>query len=123
MADDVIEFIKRRTESGTGVRNGRNYSFPGYSKGYVKSLDFQNAGKSRGDVNLTLSGDMLAAIELLKDKPGEIVIGFEAGTDENARAEGNQLGTYGTKTPNPRKARAFLGIADSDLKRLLKAYL
>jgi len=87
----------------------------------VASLDFKAAGKSRS-VDLTLSGDMLAAIELLGHKKGQITVGYENGTDENARAEGNQLGTYGQKSPNPKKARAFLGIAKEDLEKILRSY-
>lgn len=106
IADAVIEFIRERTESGKD-KNGKK--FPAYSKEYVKSLDFKIAGKSKGNVNLTLSGDMLAALKLLSVKEDKIIIGYEAGSDENDRAEGNILGSYGGD-PKQSKARDFLGI-------------
>lgn len=118
----VVEFIRQRTESGVGVketgRGFRNVNFPPYSKAYLESLDFKVAGKSKTPVNLTLSGDMLIALDVLGHKRGELTIGFEKGTPENDRAEGNILGSYGG-SPNPRKARNFLGISDEDLNQVL----
>lgn len=118
---EIVEHIRQRTEAGKGVKNGRLYSFPGYSKEYTKSLDFKNAGKSKGEVNLTLSGDMLAAFDVLSTGPGRITIGFEAGTEENDRAEGNILGSYGGD-PNSKKARNFLGITDAELRMILRKF-
>lgn len=118
LADDVIEYMKQRTEKGRDV-DGK--PFPGYSEAYMRSLDFKIGGKSK-KVDLTLSGDMLAAIEVLSSKPGKITIGFENGSSENARADGNIRGTYGRKTPDPKKARPFLGINDRDLDKLLRFY-
>lgn len=115
LADLVIEHIIDRTNRGID-KNGSK--FPGYSKDYVKSLDFKIAGKSKGKVNLQLSGDMLAALDLLNHKKGAIVIGYEKGTEENDRAEGNILGSYG-RSPDPNKARDFLGIKERKLKELI----
>lgn len=121
-----MEFIKTRSEDGIGVKKRgetfENYKFPKYSKEYEKSLAFRVGGKSSSSIDLTLSGDMLASMELLKERRGEITIGYEAGSDENARAEGNQLGTYGRQTPNPRRARSFLGISEADLNKILRGY-
>jgi hypothetical protein len=47
------------------------------------------------------------------------MIGFENGTDENARADGNIRGTYGKPTPDSSKARDFLGISKEDLRRYI----
>lgn len=118
LADDIIETIRRRTDSG---RDKDGNKFPGYSKSYVKSLDFKIAGKSKGDVNLQLSGDMMASLELLSHRRGSIMIGFENGTPENDRADGNITGSYGG-SPNPRKARDFLGIESDELESLLSFY-
>ena len=116
LADLVIEHIVDRTQSG---KDKRGRDFPGYSPEYIKSLDFEIAGKSRGNVNLTLSGDMLAALDVLQEKPGLIRIGFEKGSDENARADGNIRGTYGSDTPSRKKARDFLGLPDKVLEKLI----
>lgn len=115
IADLVIEFIVDRTLSGADV-NGR--PFKKYSKSYQESLDFRNAGKSPGKVNLQLSGDMLAALTLLEERDGKIKVGYEKGSDEEGRAEGNILGSYGGD-PDPKKARKFLGIKDKNLKKII----
>ena len=115
LADLIIEHIVDRTQRGLDKEGKR---FPGYSKEYIKSLDFKNAGKSRSKVDLQLSGDMLAALTLLTEKKGLLKIGFERGAEENDRAEGNILGSYG-RDPDPSKARDFLGIQKSKLKELI----
>jgi hypothetical protein len=115
----ILEHIRERTQSGTGLNSAGNRlkDFPAYSKGYMKSLDFKIAGKS-SKVDLTLSGDMLDAMDLLKHKKGELTIGFENGSVDNAKAEGNILGSYGG-SPNARKARNFLGVTRSELKAIV----
>lgn len=118
IAEDIIEFIQKRTASGKDIEGN---PFPKYSKAYKESLNFKIAGKS-SRVNLKLSGDLMSAIELLSHKSGELLIGYENGTPENDKAEGNQLGSYGQPDPNPAKARPFLGITKDDLKTILEDY-
>lgn len=117
LADLIIEHMVERTDQGLD-KNGR--PFPKYSKGYMASLDFKNAGKSK-DVDLQLSGDMLAAIKLLKHGSGELVVGFDRGSAENGKAEGNIKGTYGRASPIPGKKRDFLGIESKKLRELIAA--
>lgn len=117
LADLAIEHIFDRTNRGID-KNGTR--FPPYSKGYIKSLDFKNAGKSAGKVDLQLSGDMLAAIRLLSHAKGSITIGFDKGTAENAQAEGNILGSYGG-APKASRARDFLGLETAKLRELIDA--
>lgn len=115
IAEEIIDYIRERTQKGL---NKTNRDMPGYSPEYVKSLDFKIAGKSKDDVNLTLSGDMLGALTLLSDANGKLLIGFENGTAENAKADGNIRGTYGKPKPvGPR--RDFLGITKADLMKIL----
>lgn len=117
IADLVIEFIVDRTQRGKDV-NGE--PFVKYSPAYQKSLDFVNAGKKKGmKPNLTLSGDMLAALAILDEKDGKIVVGYEKGSDEEGRAEGNILGSYGGE-PDKKKARPFLGIKPDQLKKIIE---
>lgn len=118
LADLVIEHIVDRSDRGLD-KDGRK--FPKYSKNYIKSLDFKNAGKSPSQVNLQLSGDMLAALKLLSHKNGELTVGFEKGSQENDQAEGNIKGTYGQPTPIPGKKRDFLGIDSKKLNELILA--
>lgn len=116
IADLVIEFIVDRTQRGLDVSGKK---FVKYSPEYRKSLDFLNAGKKGKPVDLTLSGDMLAALALLKDTDGKIVVGYGRDSEEAGRAEGNILGSYGGD-PDPKKARPFLGIKPNELKKIIE---
>lgn len=119
IAQDIIDFIVKRTEEG---KNKDNRNFPKYSAEYVKSLDFKNAGKSKGNVNLKLSGDMLAALKVLEVKRSKVIIGFDNGTPENGKADGNIRGTYGNASSTGKK-RDFLGITMKDLtNEILRRY-
>lgn len=114
LADLIIEHIFERTSNGVD-KNGKK--FPAYSKEYMQSLDFKVAHKSK-QVNLQLSGDMLAAVELLNHSSGKLTIGFKNGTPENDKAEGNILGTYGQSSSTGKK-RDFLGIESKKLQELI----
>ncbi len=117
IAVEVIQFIQKRTQKGL---DKNDKPFVPYSKGYKKSIDFKIAGKS-SKVDLVLSGDMLASINLLKQSKGELEIGFKRGTEENAKADGNIRGTYG-QSKSTGKRRDFLGISREDLKKILSKY-
>jgi len=113
---DIVDFIQRRSKSGKDKHGVR---FPAYSKEYKDSFDFKLAGKGVKP-NLTLSGEMLNAIEVLAwDNTGELLIGIpENDSYNNEKAEGNILGSYGG-SPSITKARDFMGINSSDLKKVL----
>lgn len=134
IAQDIVDFIRRRSENGIGIRpgkygvvaSGNEKEFASYSKGYMESLDFKIAGKNK-KVDLTLSGDMLASVEYdkIRQKRGstEILIGvFD--DDVVDRAEGNILGTYGDLDRKNKNAlaRNFLGITEADLEKILRKY-
>lgn len=115
VADDILQFILRRTERGLDKDNA---PFKKYSTSYSESLDFKIAGKSKNHVDLQLSGDMLTELQILNTSvTGFITIGFEAGTEENDRAawQRNNL-----KPGFPK--RDFLGIADEDLAKIISPY-
>lgn len=118
LSEAVIDFIRNRTQAGTGYRKetGRNYSLA--SKPYTKAYAGRK-GVSRSDVDLTLSTEMLESIELLTHSSGSITVGYEAGTKVNGKAEGNQIGSYG-RAPNKKKARPFLGLTKADLDAILE---
>lgn len=131
IADLIIDEIIVRTEQGVGVSHvnkdtgvGRPKQFPGYSDEYADSLDFKLAGKSKSEVDLTLTGEMLGSIELLSSnrRAKTITVGYQAGTEENAKAEGNQLGTYGKPKPDRKKARPFLGLTREQLAGVLDEF-
>lgn len=118
VAADVIEHIRQRTVKGVD-KNGSK--FPKYSETYINSMAFKLAGKSKNRIDLTLSGDMLEALTVLSHKPGKVTIGFEKGTEENARADGNIRGAYGG-SPDPNKARDFLGIDEAALDAIVRKH-
>lgn len=117
VADLIIERIVNRTDQG---KDKNNKIFKAYSDSYKDSLDFKIAGKKGKPVNLQLSGDMLAALSVLDKTSRSVTIGFENGSEENAKADGNIRGTYGKPTPNPDKARDFLGISNKELSDIIK---
>lgn len=122
IAQDVIQFIIERTRSGKD-KDGK--AFPGtYSKSYIHSKDYSIAGKPKGGkpIDLTLSGNMLDSLGLLSEASKKIVVGYDKSDEKlNGQVEGNILGTYGGKAKSNR-ARDFLGISASDLKRILDRY-
>lgn len=120
IGDLIVERIVERTDQGKDkAGNAWRGEAAKYSEAYKKSLDFKIAGKGSG-VNLQLSGDMLAALRVLKSTSNWIEVGFDRGSDENAKADGNIRGTYGSDTPNPNKARDFLGMEGKELERLTR---
>lgn len=121
IARDVIEYVRKRTKDGKGENNQSwRGSASKYSSSYQKSLDFKLKA-DKGKVNLTLSGDMLTAIDMLQNKKGKIQIGIPFGAQEWGRAKGNILGSYG-KSPDPSKERPFLKISKNEIKEILKNY-
>ena len=114
IAQDVIDLIIERSQAGKD-RDGKKF------KSYTKDYAAQK-GVGRSEVDLTLSSEMLNSIELISSRSGKVIIGFENGSQENAKADGNIRGTYGQSEPIPGKARDFLGVRDSELKRILKNY-
>ena len=116
-AEEALKFIRARTAKGEGIGGDK---FPGYTKEYVESLDFRNANKSKSRINLKLSGDMIAAHDLLSHKKGSVLLGYENGTEENARAEGNRTGSYGKSSPDASKARDFMGLTSDEIEIVLK---
>lgn len=115
---DLIDYIVKRAKDGKG-KGGKD--FKPYSEAYAKSLDFKIAGKSKNDVNLTLSGDMLGAIDILSASKGKLIIGFENGSQENAKADGNIRGTYGhSKSVGPK--RDFLGLTNDEIQKIRENY-
>lgn len=107
IGDEIVEFIKDRTRRGLSKDNK---PFKVYSASYVKSLDFKVAGKSKDQVNLELSGDMLIGLSVLSHGPGFIKIGFDTQSDNDKAAW------------NAEKGREFLGIMPADLNRILENY-
>lgn len=112
IGNDIIQYIIDRTQSGKGA-DGKKY--PGadankYSKSYGK----------KGTVDLTDSGEMLFdALQITVNNKEEIAVGVPLGSQAWGKAKGNILGSYG-RSPNPNKARNFLDIGESDMRKISK---
>lgn len=118
MGAEMVALMVSKAKDGIGVRyegdRARPKNFPAYTERYEKF-------KGQKNVDLTLSGEMLEALNVLSHKKGSILIGFENGSEENDKAEGNITGSYG-RSPNPRKARNFLGLTASEIKAIVRDY-
>ena len=117
IGEEAIKVIIARSKAGKD-KNGSK--FAGYSASYIDSFDFKLGGKSKGNVNLTLSNEMLNSLEIIETSKGEIVIGIPKDDIlNNAKAEGNILGTYGQKSPIRGKARDFMGLSSKEKESIL----
>lgn len=108
LAQDIIDAIVKKAESFGGR----------YSNEYSKSAEFIAFGKSKNDVNLTLSGQMLAALDVLKDTRDKIVIGWDEGSEDGKKAHGNITGRNGAV----KTKRDFFKLTESELKAIAKQY-
>lgn len=105
IADEVIQFIKRRTQSGIDV-NGN--LFASYSKSYEKT----------GTVDLTVTEQMLNSLELLSHGKGFIRIGFgNRNANDKASWVQNPRGQKSGTEP-----RLFVGISQAELNRILENF-
>ena len=106
----IIDRIIERTLDGVD-RNG--IEFAAYSKSYKNSDVFKIYNKSPGDVNLKLTGEMLASMVA---KPGSAIISVELlGRENQAKAHGHIYG-LGKR----RVKRDFLGLPDDELEELVR---
>lgn len=126
IGQDIVNFIRKRTEQGLDVNGDefKPYTIPKGKKEspYENSLAFKIAGKTKGKVDLKLSGDMLAMLRVLETKKNAVKIGYDTSDAEAGRAEGNQIGSYGQPRANSKKARPFIGIDSEQLKAILAKY-
>lgn len=112
---DVITFIQEKAineNSGYNAATGRYKRFPQYTKAYAKKKR-----TSPSNVDLVLSAAMFNAMDVVNQRSGSVTIGFNDPSQEG-KAEGNQLGSYG-RSPNPKKARPFLGISKTQLAAII----
>ena len=102
---EVINLIKERTQAGL---DADNKPFKRYAKSYIDDPDFKLAGKSKSDVNLTFTGEMLNEISVLNQATGFVVIGFESG-------EVNEKASFAKD-----KGREFLGLTEKDKAKIIQ---
>lgn len=114
IGERIIEkMLARVTEDNKGI-NGRQLKKP-YSKAYINSAAFDAYGKSPNDINMTLTGDMLADIDVLKSTPKKIVIGFTS-DDQIPKAYNHNVGDTLPKRP-------FFGLNEKEIKEIRQEFL
>jgi|LakMenE01Jun11ns_1017448.scaffolds.fasta_scaffold9959057_17 hypothetical protein len=115
IAQGIIDYMVDRAKDGKGI--GRKDLKSPYSKAYAESLAFKAAGKSRNNVNMTLSGDMLRSIDILEEDGASVVIGIDDPTDA-PKAYGHQTGFEGHPTiPQGKYRRQFFGVTTDEVKK------
>ncbi len=106
----LIDRMLSRVEGGIGY-GGTKLKSP-YSKKYAETLEFKAAGKSRSDVNMKLTGDMLAAVNV-KSEGNKVVLYVDEGEVPKA---------YNHLTGDTVPKRNWFGFTDSELKSLRKEF-
>jgi hypothetical protein len=115
----IIDRIASRTEAGDGMKfsasgQGRSVALKSpYSKPYVDSLEFKAAGKKKNKVNMSLTGDMLAAMGIEVGSDGKFTITLD---DDQVPKAFNHL--TGDTVPE----RPWFGISKAELKSILSDY-
>lgn len=107
----MIDQMLARIDDGRGI-GGVKLKSP-YSKVYSESLEFKAAGKSKNKVNMKLTGDMLAAIDIVSTRGNKIVIGINE--DEVPKAYNHQTGDTVTKRP-------FFGFTKGELNDIVSEF-
>ena len=111
IAQEIVDLIVDRTESGKSVHNR---SLRSYDEDYAESDEFAAFGKSESEVNMTLTGNMLNDIIDTSKDPNEIKISF--------RKDINHKKAFNHNTGDTVKKREFFGVNKSDLKEIVSKY-
>lgn len=101
--DQIVAFA----ENG---RNAKGKSFKKYDEDYIESEEFRAAGKSENDVNMTLYGDMLSQLEIIRNEQGVITLGWEDSTQKK-KAYAHMTGFKGHPTIKNGPKREFLVVS------------
>lgn len=114
IAQEIIDKIVERSKAGEDIRGA---SFKPYKSSYKKSEAFSAFGKG-DNVNMTLSGDMLASIQVLDTTGNEIKIGFESGDALNNAKAFNHMEAV---TAGAQK-RQFFGMSKSSVSDIINRF-
>lgn len=119
----LIDRIAERAQDGKGVKYSAGATREvtlrkPYSKEYQSSDEFKAAGKSASNVNMTLTGDMIGLMDIVKIKGNTIRIGWHD-EDEELKAHGHMTGQQGS---NKKMFRPFFGVTNKDLRELKKQF-
>lgn len=113
VGQEIIDIIIERTKKQKYLNAGADGE---YSEEYVDSIEFQAFGKNKNKVNLTQSGDMLNLLDVVKETPGAIQLGWTDGLNQKKAA--NHNGGIGEHTPK----REFLGLTGKEEDKIKKIF-
>jgi len=115
----IIDKIVERTQNNL---DKNDKSLGHYSKSYKATADFAILKGRKNLVDLTATGDMLAALTITKMTPQTITIGFND-TEQNAKAYGHISGFKGHPVLEGLvQERDFLGLPDGELENIGSQY-
>lgn len=107
VANEAIMKIKKRTQDNNRQVGGSG--FKGYSEEYKESEAYEAYNKS-SSVNMTLTGDMMGALDILSVDESKAVIGF--------RDETNIKKAYNHNVGDTVPKREFFGLNGKELSEL-----
>jgi hypothetical protein len=110
IAEEVIDKIVSRTRSGVDKKDS---PLAAYSESYKKSLAYKVAGK-RGNVNMTLTGEMLAAMVDNSPSGRRLVRINFADKEQNDKAAGHIDGS------GPLPVRDFFGLPEEVEEQIVR---
>lgn len=112
IAKAIVDYMKSRIQFDNLGIDQKRYSSNKYSEGYVNSKEFEDAGKSPSKVDMTLTGEMVKSIGVLRQKKSDVIIAIK-NEDVLPRAHGHMTGKEGTV---PKMKREFFGVSDREIK-------
>lgn len=113
----MVDYMLERVDNGKGI-GGVKLASP-YSESYAESLDFKAAGKSKRDINMKLTGDMLSAVDF--DQDGNTITLKIDAPDQAIKAYGHQTGFEGHPTIKGPK-RPFFGLSLKEIKNVASEF-
>lgn len=105
----LIDKMVDRTNSQLNNKN-EPFKKNTYSPAYENSLKFKAAGKSKTKVNLKLTGDMLASMDIIKTRANTIKLGIDD-FEEAPKA-------YNHQTGDTVPARPFFGLTNKEINEV-----
>lgn len=110
VGQEILDIIRKRADQNKYLGPAKKT----YSDEYSESLEFEVSGKSKGDVNLRLTGDMMRFMDIIKEDNKSIRIGWEDGEDAAKATNHN----FGITVPR----REFLGLTRAEVDKIRSKY-
>jgi len=112
IAQDIIDHIVDRAKNGKSINN---QNLKKYDKDYVSSTTFKAYDKSPGEINMTLTGQMLDSVGVIESFGPMIKIGIDD-PDQAPKAYNHQVGDTLPK-------REWFGVRDKEIEEIVASYI